>query len=79
MFAVGACVWQIRVVSFLDTACVARVQWEDADDVEDEWETAKPDQAMSAAGAVGSFDVNEEEAEAGQNDPWLNVTLAGLR
>ena len=45
------------------------MQWEDADDVEDEWETAEPDQAVSAAGAVGSFDVEEEEAEAGWIDP----------
>lgn len=49
--------------------------------MEDEWETAEPDQAVSAAGAVGSFDVEEEEAEeaeAGQIDPWPTVIMAGL-
>ena len=63
---------QIRVASFLKVAFLARLQWEDADDVEDEWETAEPDQAVSAAGAVGSFDVEEEQAEAGQIDPWID-------
>lgn len=42
------------------------LQWEDADDMEGDWETAEPDQAVSGSGIIGSFDVAEQDdAEAG--------------
>ena len=41
------------------------LQWEDADEGEEDWETMEPDTAEPAAGVTGTFDMEEEE-EPGQ-------------
>lgn len=42
------------------------LQWEDAADEEEDWETAEADVPMTVSGVTGSFDVEASEA-AGQS------------
>lgn len=46
---------------------VCSLQWEDATDAEEDWETAEA--PVSVSGAAGSFDV-DASAEAGVNLPF---------